>query len=211
MVGNAFPGFVGKPGSYPVDLELPQPEPQQRLVSLFRLVLGFPALLIASALGGAVFTAAFLGWFVGLILGRMPEGLRNLGAYGLRYGGQTYAYLYFLTGRYPDSGPRPDPVSPCGPAGAGLGGRAPASPARRPPRSHGGGGRSPVPSEVAGSCPARPEDHREDDPDDSDDEQDVADRVDVEAGGAPSTAQARIAPAATNIRPTPMPILIPPR
>jgi hypothetical protein len=112
MVGNPFPGFVGKPGSYPVDLELPQPEPQHRLVSLFRLVLGFPALLIASALGGAVLTAAFLGWFVGLFLGRMPEGLRNLGAYGLRYGGQTHAYLYFLTGRYPDSGPRTDPASP---------------------------------------------------------------------------------------------------
>jgi hypothetical protein len=112
MVGNPFPGFVGKPGSYPVDLELPQPEPQHRLISLFRLVLGFPALLIASALGGAVFAAALLGWFVGLFLGRMPEGLRNLGAYGLRYGGQTYAYLYFLTSRYPDSGPRPDPASP---------------------------------------------------------------------------------------------------
>jgi hypothetical protein len=112
MVGNPFPGFVGKPGSYPVDLELPQPEPQHRLISLFRLVLGFPALLIASALGGAVLAAALLGWFVGLFLGRMPEGLRNLGAYGLRYGGQTYAYLYFLTSRYPDSGPRPDPASP---------------------------------------------------------------------------------------------------
>jgi hypothetical protein len=112
MVGNPFPGFVGKPGSYPVDLDLPQPEPQHRLISLFRLVLGFPALMIAGALGGAVFTAAFLGWFVGLFLGRMPEGLRNLGAYGLRYGGQTYAYLYFLTARYPDSGPRPDPATP---------------------------------------------------------------------------------------------------
>ena len=112
MVGNPFPGFVGRPGSYPVDLELPGPEPQHRLISLFRLVLAFPALLISSALGGAILAAAFLGWFVGLVRGQMPEGLRNLGAYGLRYSGQTYAYLYFLTARYPDSGPRPDPASP---------------------------------------------------------------------------------------------------
>jgi uncharacterized protein DUF4389 len=112
MVGNPFPGFVGKPGSYPIDLVLPAPEPQHRLISLFRLVLAFPALLISSALGGAILAAAFLGWFVGLILGRMPRGLRDLGAYVLRYNGQTYGYLYFLTGRYPDSGPRPDPASP---------------------------------------------------------------------------------------------------
>ena len=59
-----------------------------------------------------MFVAAFLGWFVGLFLGRMPEGLRDLGAYALRYQGQVNAYLYFVTGRYPDSGPRPDPASP---------------------------------------------------------------------------------------------------
>ena len=28
LIGNPFPGFVGKPGSYPVDLELPAPERQ---------------------------------------------------------------------------------------------------------------------------------------------------------------------------------------
>ena len=31
LVGNPFPGFVGKRGSYPIDLELPaEPEPQKR-------------------------------------------------------------------------------------------------------------------------------------------------------------------------------------
>jgi hypothetical protein len=112
LVGNPFPGFVGKPGSYPVDLELPEPEPQRRLVTLFRLVLALPAFLIASGLSGALFIAGFLGWFVALVRGQMPDGLRNLGAYALRYSGQTYAYVYVLTERYPDSGPRPDPASP---------------------------------------------------------------------------------------------------
>ena len=112
MVGNPFPGFVGKPGTYPVDLELPAPEPQKRLVIFFRFWLAIPAILISLGLYGALWTAAFLGWFVALFLGRMPDGLRGLGAYALRYGGQVNAYVYLLTPRYPDSGPRPDPSSP---------------------------------------------------------------------------------------------------
>jgi Domain of unknown function (DUF4389) len=112
LVGNPFPGFVGKPGSYPIDLELPPLAPQKRLVTAFRLVLAFPAFVINAGIGGAVFVVALLGWFVGLFLGRMPEGLRNLGAYGLRYGAQVNAYLYLITSTYPDSGPRSDPASP---------------------------------------------------------------------------------------------------
>jgi hypothetical protein len=112
LVGNPFPGFVGKPGSYPVDLELPAPEPQRRLVTLFRLLLAVPAFLVNGGLSGALFTVGVLGWFVALFRGRMPDGLRNLGAYALRYSGQVNAYLYMLTERYPDSGPRPDPGSP---------------------------------------------------------------------------------------------------
>ena len=112
LTGNPFPGFVGKPGTYPVDLELPQPEPQKRLITAFRLFLAIPAILISGGLAGALFVAAILGWFVGLFLGRMPAGLRDLGAYTLRYSAQVSSYLYFVTGAYPNSGPRPDPSSP---------------------------------------------------------------------------------------------------
>jgi Domain of unknown function (DUF4389) len=113
MVGNPFPGFTGKPGTYPVDVELPAvAEPQRRLVTLFRLFLALPAFVIGGGLGGALFVVGVLGWFVGLFLGRMPDGLCNLGAYAIRYSTQSNAYLYVLTERYPDSGPRPDPASP---------------------------------------------------------------------------------------------------
>lgn len=113
LVGNPFPGFVGKPGSYPIDLELPaEPEPQKRVVIFFRGLLAIPAIFIAFGLYGALGVVALLGWFASLFLGRMPGGLRGLGAYSLRYGGQLNAYLYFLTARYPDSGPRTDPASP---------------------------------------------------------------------------------------------------
>jgi hypothetical protein len=112
LVGNPFPGFLGARGSYPVDLDLPPLERQSRWVTGFRGLLAVPALFISGGLGGAGLVVAFLGWFVGLALGRMPQGLRDIGAYALRYQGQANAYLYFVTERYPDSGPRPDPASP---------------------------------------------------------------------------------------------------
>ena len=105
LVANPFPGFTGTPGSYPVDVEIGPREPQNRWKTLFRLFLAIPAALLNSALSGPLYVAAFLGWFASLALARMPESLRNLGAYVLRYSAQFYAYLYLLTDSYPYSGP----------------------------------------------------------------------------------------------------------
>lgn len=121
LVANPFPGFTGKAGSYPVDLVVPPPERQSRWVTLFRVVLAIPALLLGSALSYVLYAIAFLGWFAALVTGRMPSGLRNLGAAALRYHGQTWGYLGLLTSRYPhaspaiapardDAPPAPDPV-----------------------------------------------------------------------------------------------------
>jgi hypothetical protein len=54
---------------------------------------------------------AFLGWFAALATGRMPTGLRNLGAFSIRYHAQTNAYVVVLTDRYPHASPalRPAP------------------------------------------------------------------------------------------------------
>ena len=114
LVANPFPGFAGTQGSYPVDLEIAPPGRQSRWKTLFRLFLAFPAHLLASALLTPLELVAIFGWFVGLFLGRMPKGLRNLGAYCLRYTAQTYAYLYLLTDSYPYSGPT-DYVKPVPP------------------------------------------------------------------------------------------------
>jgi hypothetical protein len=105
MVANPFPGFTGRPGSYPVDPELPEPERQSRVVTGFRLFLAVPALAVSSALGGAATLAAIYSWFHALVRGRVPQGLRNLGAFSLRYNAQTFGYLGLLTARYPYSGP----------------------------------------------------------------------------------------------------------
>ena len=105
LVANPFPGFVGRPGSYPIDLEIDPPERQHRLVTLGRLPLAIPALFVSSAASSVLLVAAALGWFASLVTGRMPTGFRNAGAWALRYGAQVNAYLYVLDDRYPYSGP----------------------------------------------------------------------------------------------------------
>jgi hypothetical protein len=105
LVANPFPGFTGKAGSYPVDLQIPPPERQNRWKTGFRLILAIPTWLIASAIGSAFGLVALFGWFAGLFTGRMPRGLRNLGVFALRYSGQYYAYAILLTDHYPFSGP----------------------------------------------------------------------------------------------------------
>lgn len=112
LTANPFPGFTGTAGSYPVDPVLPPPEPQRRLVTLFRIFLGIPALAVSGALSGLLFLAGFLGWFASLALGRMPRSLREGQAYALRYSAQVSAYLLLVTGRYPYSGPALGPPEP---------------------------------------------------------------------------------------------------
>lgn len=124
LVGNPFPGFAGAAGSYPIELHVADRERQNRWTVGFRLVLAFPALLLASVFSQLLFVVAVFGWFVGLFTARMPLGLRNLGAFALRYVAQTNAYVLLLTGAYPYSGPcleaapvppAPDPVAPPAP------------------------------------------------------------------------------------------------
>jgi hypothetical protein len=106
LTGNPFPGFVGKPGSYPIDFEFADPfQKQRRLTIFFRLFLAIPALFVSSAGQGLAEVAAFLGWFASLIRGRMPEGLRNASVWGLGYSAQASAYLFLLSERYPYSSP----------------------------------------------------------------------------------------------------------
>jgi Domain of unknown function (DUF4389) len=117
MVGGPFPGFVGRHGSYPIEIEIELPEPQRRLVTLFRLVLALPALIVAGALQNALLVVAVLGWFASLFAARMPEGMRDLGAIAIRYNAQAWSYLLLVTARYPNASPalQPPPSPPAPP------------------------------------------------------------------------------------------------
>jgi hypothetical protein len=132
LTTNPYPPFTTGSADYPVDVALPDPAPQRRLIVLFRIVLAIPALIVSSAFGGALgggsfvfrrssgntrtssngsvggtmaVIAAFLGWWACLVKGEMPRGLRDTGAYGVGYRAQAFAYLLLVTERYPNSDP----------------------------------------------------------------------------------------------------------
>lgn len=105
LVANPFPGFLGKPGTYPVDLQIAPREQQNRWTVFFRGLLVLPAVLLSGAYGGLFGVAAVLGWFAAMVRGETPLGLRNAMALALRYQQQLSAYIYLLTPSYPYSGP----------------------------------------------------------------------------------------------------------
>lgn len=108
LAANPFPGFVGRNSDlFPIRVEVGPPERQNRWTILFRALLGLPAAVLAGAVGGVLGIAAVLAWFAALFTARMPHGLRNLIAYGLRYQAQVSAYFSLLTPAYPYSGPGP--------------------------------------------------------------------------------------------------------
>jgi len=100
LIADPWPGFTGKQG-YPIDLEVDPPQDQNRLTVFFRLILAIPALFLVNILGNLSQLLAVFSWFIALVLGRVPEGLRNFAALALRIETQTYAYVMLLTGRYP--------------------------------------------------------------------------------------------------------------
>lgn len=105
VIGRRFPGFTGRAGSYGIDVEIDPPTRQNRWKTLFRFFLSIPALILASALGGVALMIALLAWWYALVTGRMPDGMRDLGAACLRYSAQTYGFLMLLTDRYPYGAP----------------------------------------------------------------------------------------------------------
>jgi hypothetical protein len=105
LAANPFPGFTGEPGSYPLDLALPGPQPQNRWVTAFRAVLAIPVFIVNSALGWALIICGVYTWFVAMVRGVAPWGLRNLMAYALRYSAQQDAYIFLLTDAYPHASP----------------------------------------------------------------------------------------------------------
>lgn len=101
LTADPFPGFRGVEGSYPIDLIVAPPEAQRRWIVFFRYLLVLPAAILSGVMNYLMYAVALFAWFVCLALGRMPEGMRNLLAFSIRYHAQTQGYLSLLTQRYP--------------------------------------------------------------------------------------------------------------
>lgn len=109
LLANPYPPFNGRPdASYAVDLVVERAEDQARWKTLLRWILAIPAMILAWVFQQVLGIVAFLAWFVCIVIGRIPKGMRDLGIYCLRYQQQTYGYLMLLTVRYPSlAGPTP--------------------------------------------------------------------------------------------------------
>ncbi|HEX8075160.1 MAG TPA: DUF4389 domain-containing protein [Thermoleophilaceae bacterium] len=105
LIGNPFPGFVGREGTYPIEVRIGPPQRQNRWKTGFRLILAIPAFVIGSAYSSLISIAAVLLWFASLFTARAPRGLRNAGVAAQSYTAQLTSYLFLLTDRYPYSGP----------------------------------------------------------------------------------------------------------
>jgi hypothetical protein len=90
---------------HPFRIELPERPRQKRLVTLFRLPLAVPAIVLGSVLNVVLSVAAIPAWFAGVIFGRNTAGLQELGAFCLRYQLEVQAYVMLLTPAYPRLAP----------------------------------------------------------------------------------------------------------
>ena len=88
-----------------VSLEAPQLR-HRRVTVLLRPLLAVPTVVLASVLVVALAWTAFGAWFVALVRGRTTEGLRELGAFCIRYQAEALAYLMLLTPCYPAVAPQ---------------------------------------------------------------------------------------------------------
>jgi hypothetical protein len=101
LVADPYPPFTGKEGTYPIDLEIDPPQRQNRWTVFFRGILAIPALFLSNLLSQLNQLLAIFSWFIALVTGRVPEGIRNFAALAIRIETQTYAYALLLTSRYP--------------------------------------------------------------------------------------------------------------
>jgi hypothetical protein len=98
--------------AHPFVVDIAERPRQPRLITLFRVILAVPPLLLATALRVVYTLAAVPAWFVALARGRTTAGLQELGTFCLRYELETLAYALLLTARYPRLVPAGARVSP---------------------------------------------------------------------------------------------------
>jgi len=90
---------------HPFRIEVPDRPRQKRLVTLFRLPLAVPVIVLGSVLSVVLSTVAIPAWFAGVIFSRNTAGLQELGTFCLRYQLEVQAYVMLVTPAYPRLAP----------------------------------------------------------------------------------------------------------
>ncbi len=102
MTGRYPPFSMDAEGDYPVRLTVEeQTGGRNRLTTLFRLILIIPHAIVLSILGVITGFVLIAAWLVGIVLGRVPEGLHNF-LYGFScWSERVNAYGSLLVDEYP--------------------------------------------------------------------------------------------------------------
>ena len=90
---------------HPFAIDVPERHAQPRLVTLFRLPLALPAIVLSSVFGVVLLLVAVAAWFASLALGRTTAGLQELGTFCLRYQLEALAYVLLLSSSRPRLAP----------------------------------------------------------------------------------------------------------
>jgi Domain of unknown function (DUF4389) len=99
-------------GRYPIDIDVEVPDRIARWRPLVQWILALPLFIIVYVLRIVAQLCAFVGWFVALFTGQLPEGLGNVIAGYYRYYWRALSYSSFLREKYPPLAPAmgyPDP------------------------------------------------------------------------------------------------------
>ncbi len=103
LLTSRYPPFsMDQEGDYPVRLfVVEQVEGRNRLTTFFRLILIIPHAIVLSFLGIIVGFVLIAAWLVGLVLGRVPEGLHEFLVGITRWNTRVNAYGGLLVDEYP--------------------------------------------------------------------------------------------------------------
>jgi hypothetical protein len=109
---------------YPVSVTLgAQVEPRNRLTTALRPILAIPHAILAGPvywssrtfgaglLGGAAYVLAVVSWFLLLVNGTQPRGIREFALFYLRWRTRALAYMALFVDPYPPFGDEPYPAS----------------------------------------------------------------------------------------------------
>lgn len=79
----------------------PPPAPRNRLTCAIRVIWVIPQFVVLIFVNIAAFFAVIAAWFIALVTGQLPSGLRDFLVGVLRWNIRVQGYFYFLTDAYP--------------------------------------------------------------------------------------------------------------
>jgi hypothetical protein len=89
------------PGAYPVAVAFSSPGRIARWRPLVHWLLAIPHLVVLYVLNIVASVLVFVAWIVGVITGRIPDGIQGLIVAALRYSVRVQTYAFFLREEYP--------------------------------------------------------------------------------------------------------------